>query len=131
MKIQLIVDIKTNKIICIAIAKGSTHDFQLFKDSVVDINKLIKFLADSGYQGIHEYFPNSQIPKKNSKLHKLTKADKEINRIISRNRIAIEHVNAVLKVFRILSSKYRNRRRRFALRVALICGIYNYELTSS
>lgn len=128
MKIQIIIELKTNKIICIAIAKGSTHDFQLFKDSVIDVNKLIKFLADSGYQGIADYFPSSEIPKKNTKLNKLTKADKENNRRISKNRIAIEHVNSVLKVFRILSSKYRNRRRRFALRVALLCGIYNYEL---
>ena len=88
-------------------------------------------MADSGYQGINEYFPNSEIPKKNTKLNKLTKEDKEKNRRISKNRIAIEHVNSILKVFRILSGKYRNRRRRFALRVALLCGIYNYELKPS
>ncbi|MEG4889204.1 IS5/IS1182 family transposase, partial [Microcoleus sp. F8-D3] len=33
-----------------------------------------------------------------------------------------------LKIFRILSSRYRNRRRRFGLRFNLISGIYNYEL---
>ncbi|TRU86788.1 MAG: IS5/IS1182 family transposase, partial [Microcystis novacekii Mn_MB_F_20050700_S1] len=33
-----------------------------------------------------------------------------------------------LKIFRILSSRYRNRRRRFGLRLNLIAGIYNYEL---
>ncbi|MDR2204351.1 MAG: IS5/IS1182 family transposase, partial [Nitrososphaerota archaeon] len=27
----------------------------------------------------------------------------------------------------ITSSKYRNRRKRFGLRMALICGIINYE----
>ena len=37
------------------------HDFQLFKDSVVNVSKLIKFLADSGYQGINDYFPNSEM----------------------------------------------------------------------
>ena len=95
---------------------------------MVNINKLIKFLADSGYQGIKDYFPNSEIPNKNTKKNKLTKEDKQNNLRISRNIIAIEHVNSVLKIFRILSGKYRNRRRRFALRVALICGIYNYEL---
>ena len=100
----------------------------MFKDTVVDVNKLIKFLADSGYQGIGEYFPNSKIPKKNTKLNKLTKEDKRRNRIISKNRICIENVNAVLKVFKILSTKYRNRRKRFGLRASLICGIYNYEL---
>lgn len=32
------------------------------------------------------------------------------------------------KVFRILSERYRSRRRRFKLRFNLIAGIYNYEL---
>jgi hypothetical protein len=30
--------------------------------------------------------------------------------------------------FRILSSRYRNRRKKFGLRVNLISGIYNFEL---
>ena len=33
-----------------------------------------------------------------------------------------------LKVFRILSQRYRNQRKRFGLRCHLIVGIYNYEL---
>lgn len=88
-------------------------------------------MADSGYQGIHEYFPNSEIPKKSTKLHPLTKEDKVSNRCISKRRIYIEHVNSVIKIFRILSGRYRNRRKRFGLRVSLICGIYNYELETT
>ncbi|TRU67645.1 MAG: IS5/IS1182 family transposase, partial [Microcystis viridis Mv_BB_P_19951000_S68] len=40
----------------------------------------------------------------------------------------IEPIHRSLKRFRILSSRYRNRRRRFGLRFNLIAGIYNYEL---
>ncbi len=40
----------------------------------------------------------------------------------------IEHVNRRLKVFRIFSQPYRNRRKRFGLRCHLIAGIYNYDL---
>ena len=32
-----------------------------------------------------------------------------------------------IKIFKITSNKYRNRRKRFGLRIALICGIINYE----
>jgi hypothetical protein len=42
--------------------------------------------------------------------------------------MTVEHVIAKLKVFRILQERYRNRRRRFGLRLNLIAGIYNYEL---
>ncbi|BAQ64793.1 mobile element protein [Geminocystis sp. NIES-3709] len=40
----------------------------------------------------------------------------------------IEHVNRKLKIFKILSQRYRNRRKRFGLRFNLIAGIYNYEI---
>lgn len=39
----------------------------------------------------------------------------------------IEHINRYIKRFRILSSRYRNKRRRFALRASLICAIYNLQ----
>jgi hypothetical protein len=45
------------------------------------------------------------------------------------SRIVVEHVIGRLKVFRILSERYRNRCRRFNLRFNLIAGIYNYELS--
>ncbi|MDR9778345.1 IS5/IS1182 family transposase, partial [Rhizobium hidalgonense] len=51
---------------------------------------------------------------------------KQINREISRRRIVIEHINRQLKCFRILSERYRNRRRRFGLRANLIAGIVNW-----
>jgi len=43
-------------------------------------------------------------------------------------RILAEHVIGKLKVFRILSERYRNRRKRFGLRFNLIAAIYNFEL---
>lgn len=43
-------------------------------------------------------------------------------------RIKIEHAFAKLKKFRILSERYRNRRKRFGLRLNLISSLYNLEL---
>jgi metal-dependent HD superfamily phosphatase/phosphodiesterase len=40
----------------------------------------------------------------------------------------IEHVNQTLKIFKILSSFYRNRRHRYGLRCNLLSAIYNYKL---
>jgi transposase len=60
---------------------------------------------------------------------------KKFNQQLSKERIVVEHVNRKLKIFRILSSRYRNRRRRFGLRLNLahqaIAGVYNYELSLS
>ena len=97
------------------------------KRSRLGIYKEVKVLADSGYQGITKYHKNSQIPIKKSKKHKLSTDEKQYNNIISKNRIYVEHVNRYLKRFRILSSRYRNKRKKFGLRVSLICGIYNFQ----
>jgi hypothetical protein len=87
-----------------------------------------KLLVDTGYQGIAKIHGTSELPKKRSKKHPLTKEDKRNNRRIASGRVANEHVIGVLKRFRILAEKYRNRRERFGLRWNLITGIYNYEL---
>jgi len=47
---------------------------------------------------------------------------------LARQRIFVEHAIRKVKVFRILSERYRNRRKRFALRFNLIASLYNLEL---
>lgn len=87
-------------------------------------------IADSGYQGIYQYHSNSKIPIKNSKKNPLTKENKKFNRELSSKRIIIENVFSSLKIFKILDSKYRNRRKRLPIRFNLICAIYNLNALS-
>jgi hypothetical protein len=115
-------------ILCTAHAEGSVHDFKLYEKSVgAAIAQSIKVQADSGYQGIGRFHKNSEIPKKKPKGGRLSAGEKTENRRIARERILIEHINAKVKVFKITANKYRNRRKRFGLRMALICGIINFE----
>ncbi len=119
---------KTAQIIATAFAKGRMHDFQLFKTSRIGILADTECLADSGYQGLTKLHANSQTPKKKSKHHPLTPDQKAANRELASRRTLAEHVIGRLKVFRILSERYRNRRKRFGLRFNLISAIYNFEL---
>lgn len=116
------------QIIATAFAKGSTHDFRLFKESKIEMAEDILCLADSGYQGLVKLHANSKTPKKKSKHHPLTPEQKKSNRGLARQRIFVEHVIGKLKIFRILGERYRNRRKRFGLRFNLIAAIYNLEL---
>ena len=75
--------------------------------------------------------PNSQTPVKKSKLHPLSQEQKASNRTLSRKRILIENIIRKLKIFRILSERYRNRRKRFGLRFNLIAAICNMELKTA
>ncbi len=88
----------------------------------------VQILADKGYQGIKHYHDNSCIPHKKPRNGHLTKEQKRGNKEQARRRVRVENVIRHLKIFQILSSRYRNRRKRFSLRVNLIAGLYNYEL---
>jgi IS5 family transposase len=101
----------------------------MWKHSKIGIDSLIECLADKGYQGIQKIHQNSRIPDKKKRNKKLDTEQKRYNRQLASERIIIEHIHRSLKIFRILSSRYRNRRRRFGLRFNLIAGIYNYELS--
>jgi len=85
-------------------------------------------LADKGYQGINKYHANSKTPAKKQRKSHLNPEDKRDNRKLAKVRIKVEHIIRCLKIFRILSSRYRNRRKGFGLRVNLIAAIYNCEL---
>jgi hypothetical protein len=126
----LIVDLNTHAILVTAFVKGSQHDFALFKESRCFFSKHIRRLADSGYLGLDKLHANRQIPDKKSKHHPLVKEQKASNRKLSHERILVENVIRKLKIFRILSERYRNRRKRFSLRFNLIAAIYNLELKS-
>jgi hypothetical protein len=89
------------------------------------INRKIEAETDSGYQDIKSFHKNSKLPKKKPKNGKLTSEEKAENHQISESRISNEHAIGFLKRFRILSERYRNRRKRFGLRLNLIVSICN------
>lgn len=128
LKSQVIANQKNKQIICTRCGKGRVHDFRMLKESKIRINKEIEILGDKGYQGIQKLHKKSKTPQKKKRNEKLSKEQKQANRQLSQRRIVIEHIHRSLKIFRILSSRYRNRRKRFGLRFNLIAGIYNYEL---
>jgi hypothetical protein len=122
------VDKKSQQIICTAFANRKRHDFRLFKESKTQIHPAIGVVTDTGYQGLQKIHAKTQMPKKRSKKNPLTKEDKRNNQQLSRERMLNENVIGSLKRFKILSDRYRNRRKRFTLRFNLIAGIYNLEL---
>ena len=84
--------------------------------------------TDTGYQGIQKIHQNSNIPFKRKRNTTLSKEEKLHNHRLAGKRIFVEHVIGRLKRFKVISERYRNRRRRFGLRFNLIAGVYNYEI---
>ncbi len=67
-------------------------------------------------------------PTKKPRQQSLPKAEKQHNQALARLRLRDEHIIRRFKIFRIFSRRYRNRRKRFGLRLNLIAGLLNYEL---
>jgi hypothetical protein len=128
LKAQVVVDYLTGMIVCTAFGKGRKHDFRLFQDSQLPTQIEQLWVADRGYQGIAKLHLNSCTPAKKPRHQRRSTEQRQYNRQLAQVRIAVEHINRKLKVWRILSERYRNRRKRFGLRFNLIAGLLNYEL---
>ena len=128
MKIQIIRGTETGFIYEIQIGPGSEHDFHLFKRTFDGTPGNVTYTVDLGYIGIDKVHTNTEVPKKNSKKHKLTEEEKEYNKEIAKERIFIEHTNSWIKRFSILSTRFRNNLKYFASIAVVICGFYNIEI---
>jgi len=128
LKAQIIIEETSEQITATFFGKGRTHDYKLFGLSRVRLGKHLRLRADLGYWGLQSDSAKVILPLKNSKLHQLTKEEKKFNRALAGKRVKVENVIRRLKVFRILSERYRHRRKRFGLRFNLIAGLHNYEL---
>jgi transposase len=116
--------------VCVRGGKGRRHDFRLFRESGVRFGRTVKeVLADSGYQGMQKLFKSVLLPKKGSKKKPLDKESKAHNHKHASRRIKVEHAIRMIKVFRIFRETYRNRRKRFFLRMNLAAAIINLNIT--
>lgn len=128
LKAQLLVELETGQVIATAVGTGRTHDFKLLKRSRLPFVSSQLCLADRGYQGFAKCHPGACTPTKKPHKQPLSKEEKQHNRALARLRVRVEHVIRRFKIFRIFSGRYRNRRKRFGLRLNLIAGLLNYEL---
>jgi len=123
VKSQILISLKSKKILDIRVDHGSTHDFKLFKDTYnsLGITQDTFIIGDSGYQGIEKIHFNSLTPCK--KPYKCS----NFNKTVSKLRISVEHVIRELKKFNVIGGRNRDRRKRFKLRIELLGGIYNWN----
>lgn len=121
-------DFDHGQVLATAIDTGKTHDFKLLKRSRLPFVSSQLCLADRGYQGFAKRHGGACTPTKKPRKQPLAEDEKQHNRALARLRVRVEHVIRRFKIFRIFSGRYRNRRRRFGLRLNLIAGLLNYEL---
>ena len=84
--------------------------------------------VDSGYQGAQHDHAKTSLPMKKKKGQALASEAKQVNQKRASERVLNEHVIGRLKRCKIISCRYRKRRRRFTLRFNMIAGIHHFEL---
>jgi len=108
---------------------GSVHDFRIYKEQKGrDRFHGIPKKADGGYQGIAAYDRLAEIPFKKPRNGELTAEQRAYNRDLSRKRIKVENVIREVKIFKILSETYRNRRRNHGIKTNIVAGIVNMKV---
>lgn len=120
----------TGLILAVRCARGTTHDFKILKQSNLKINADAQIKTDKGFIGIKELFPNSEVPHKASKLHPLSKEQKQNNQQLAKERIIIEHRNRECKIFQICKERYRGKHKNYEKTWKLVSAIVNLKLST-
>jgi hypothetical protein len=70
----------------------------------------------------------SWFPSRRPRQRELETEQVAFNQVFARFRVKVEHRIRLLKIVRILKERYRNRRRRFGIRLQLMTGFVNWML---
>lgn len=85
-------------------------------------------LGDLGYQGLEIDGCRILIPFKKPRQRELEPEKITFDQVFARFRVKVEHSIRLLKIFRILKERYRNRRQRFGVRLQLMSGFVHWML---
>jgi hypothetical protein len=120
-------------------ARGSRHDYALFKWRHPRLPGDVRLGVDLGYDGIQNDYPgfNALVPfkrrspgrgKRGVKAEELTFEEKAFNRWLSGERAVVEHIISRLKKFRIMAHRFRNRLKHYDTMTDIVCGLVNLRI---
>jgi len=108
--------------------EGKKHDKKIADEESPIYPVGSRLLKDTGFQGYEPQGVITYQPKKKPQGKELSEDDKEINALISRVRIMVEHVIAGVKRLRIVKEVFRNTKEKFDdLVMEIACGLHNFR----
>ncbi|MBD6620567.1 transposase [Komarekiella sp. 'clone 1'] len=107
-------------------ARGPTADINLFRKSQKKFDESQPNSFDKAYQGGE----NITTPHKRKPKQELTQQQKDENKALSSNRIFVEHLIRVLKIFRIASQRFRLRIDTYEQIILTVCGLVRLRIGS-
>lgn len=104
--------------------QGKASDINIFREQQRKFNVEQKFTGDKGYQG----GVNIKTPQKKPKGKELTELQKDANKEISSERIYVEHVIRLIKIFRAAKERFRLKENKYEQVILTICGLVRLRL---
>lgn len=119
-KTQLISLPKGTDIVDVVIGEcGPRNDGKLLAQTQAELPDNLSFVGDKAYVGQS----NTTTPHKRPPGGKLTPAQKEFNQQVSQQRVYVEHVIRVIKIFRIAKEEFRMRFGMYEQVIGCVCGL--------
>jgi len=119
-------------------AKGSTHDYALYKQHHPHLPDNVALDLDLGYAGIKTDYPElkCEVPfkrkssgrgKRGVKGQELSPDQRAFNKRLSRERVVVEHAFSWVKKFHIWADEFRNRLKHYDTMTDIVCGLVNFR----
>jgi len=123
-------------------ARGSTHDYALFKHNHPHLPDVVSLGVDLGYVGIKTDYPElgCEVPfkrrspgrgKRGVNAKGLTPDQKSFNKRLSKERVVVEHTFSRVKKFRIWAEEFRNRLKHYNTMTDIVCGLVNLRIAGT
>jgi hypothetical protein len=125
LKNQFIVLPDGSEIVDVTIGKpGPNSDINMFRERLANFDASQKFKADKGYLGENQI----ETPHKKRKNQKLSLKQKQENKEISTQRIIVEHIIRLVKIFRIAQERFRLRPQHYDQVIQIVCGLVRLRI---
>ena len=112
-----IVDVVSNK-------PGPKSDISIFNESKKGFDPEQKFHGDKAYQGGQSI----KTPKKKPKNKELTIEEKNKNKQLASERIYVEHLIRLVKVFKVAQERFRLNSHKYEQIIMTICGLVRLRI---
>ncbi len=127
LKSQFIVLPKAEELIDVVIGQpGPTSDIKICRQTLSKFDSQQTFSGDKAYMGENQIIT----PYKKPKNGELTESQKEENKALSSNRIFVEHLIRVVKIFKVVQERFRLDKSRYKSVLLTVCGLVRLRIGS-
>ena len=124
-KNQLITTPNGQEIVDVIVGEpGPRSDMTLWREQSTKFPKTQKYNGDKAYIGEEQI----KTPKKKPKNKEMPAEIKEENKKKSQQRIFVEHLIRILKIFKVASEKFRLNRQNYSQVILTVCGLVRLRI---